>query len=57
MIHGSIWGSAVNATEKTKQNLFLGMQFLRQTNPHHIQLSLSMERSGIRIDMAHGEIN
>ena len=34
-----------------------GMQLLRQTTPHHIQLRLSMKRSGIRIAMAHRERN
>ena len=57
MAHGSSRGSAVNVAKKTKQHLFFGMQFLRQTTPHHVQLSISMKRSGIRIVMAHGENN
>ena len=55
--HESILGSSVNVKNKTKQNFFVGMQFLRQTIPHHVQLSLLMKRSGIRIVMARGESN
>ena len=43
MSHGSIRGSAVNVTKKTKHHFF-GIKFLRHTTPHHIQLSLSMKR-------------
>ena len=57
MAHGSIRGSAINVTKIMKHNLFFGMQFLRQTTPHQVQLSLSVKISGIRIVMDHGERN
>ena len=34
---------------------FFAVQFLRQTNPHYLQLSLSKKSIGIRTVMAHGE--
>ena len=40
MAHELSRGSAVNVTKKTKHHLFLCMQLLRQTNPHHVQLRL-----------------
>ena len=57
MAHGSSKGSDVNNTKKTKKHLFLGMQFIRQTIPSHVQLSLSMKGSGIIIVMDHVERN
>ena len=57
MAHGSIWVIAVNVTKKMKQYLFFGKKLLRQTTPHHVQLILSMKRSGIIIVMDHGERN
>ena len=57
MTHETSLGSAVNVTKETRQHLFFGMQFLRQTNLYNVQLSLSMKRSGIRIVMDHGERN
>ena len=46
MANRSSWGIAVNVTGKKKHHLFFGLQFLRQTTPHHIQLRLFVERRG-----------
>ena len=43
--------------KEMKHNSFFRVQFLRQTTPHHVQMSLLMKISGVRIVMAHGESN
>ena len=50
-------GKRRQCSKENEAELFLGMQFLGQTTPYQIQLSLLMKRIGTRIVMAHGERN
>ena len=50
-------GKCRQCYKENEASFVFGVQFLRQTTPHHVQLSFSMKRSGIIIVMDHVESN